>query len=126
MRVEDRAEITQAGHEVRHCLFRLYRQTMDPLTGLIDGEVAACWGDYSPLISEAGAMWLFTAPIIETMPLAFFREARRDIARRLQSRSSLVSQIAEGYTAAIRFFGMLDFEIEAPIDGYHLIVCRRK
>lgn len=112
MRREDRAEIEGAGVHVKHFLFALWKESAAyRRTALVDGEVAACWGDAAGTLEPEGAMWLFTAPVIERVPLAFFREARRGIAERLTMRSVLRSDVAVGYERALRFFSMLGFEI---------------
>lgn len=126
MRAEDRAEITQAGHEVRHCLFRLYRQSMDPLTALIDGEVAACWGDYSPLISDVGNIWMFSTPAIEKMPLAFAKEARAELMRLLERRRVLRSGVGVHYMKSLRFWSMMGFEITGTFGNIHIIELTRE
>lgn len=113
IRAEDRAEIEGVGLHVRHLLVALYRGSLYRRAALVDGEVAAVWGDSAPLISTEGAMWAVTAPVIERVPLAFFREARREIAERLQVRSVLRADVADSYTAALRFYRLLGFEIGA-------------
>ena len=115
MRAEDRAEIEAAGFAVRHMLIRLWRQSIEPRCALVDGEVAACWGDEAGLLADVGVMWLFTAPPVARLPLAFFREGRAEIARRLQTRRIIISDIAEGYDAALRFFRLLGAQISEPI-----------
>lgn len=117
MRPADRAEILASGHTVRHLLFRLWRASVEPKCALVDGEVAACWGDEAGLLSENGVMWLFTTPTVEKIPLAFFREARAEIARRLETRRTIISDIADGYDAALRFFRLLGARIGEPMPG---------
>lgn len=111
MRAADRAEIAGAGRIARHLLIALWRRSLDPRVGLLDGHVAAAWGDEAGLLDEEGAMWLFTTPLVERLPLAFFRQTRAEIAERLQVRRRLISEVAEDYTAALRFFRLLGFEI---------------
>lgn len=112
LRAEDRAEIENAGLHPRHFLFRLYSEsTLYRRAALIDGEVAAVWGDQAPLLSTEGHLWLLTAPPIERLPLAFFRETRREIRERLAVRSMLRADAASGYGRALRFFAMLGFEV---------------
>lgn len=114
LRPEDRREIEGAGLVVRHFLIRLHRRTMEPMAALVDGEVAACWGDEAGVLSDTGMMWLLTAPPVARLPLAFYREAKAEIARRLATRGTLVADVAADYDAAIRFFGMLGFAIGEP------------
>lgn len=118
MRDDDRAEIMMAGYVPRHLLIGLWRRTAEPRCALIlhddRWQVAAAWGDTAQLLADDGSMWFFTAPVIEKLPLAFFREARRDIAERLVTRDALVADVAASYAKAIRFFTMLGFSVGAP------------
>lgn len=114
LRLEDRAEIEAAGFQPKHLLFALWRASSWRRTALVDSEIAACWGDAAGALSLEGAVWLFTAPPIERLPLAFFREARREVAERLRVRSSLRSEVAAGYPQALRFFQLLGFAIGEP------------
>jgi hypothetical protein len=111
MRAEDRAEIEALGLKPRHVLFHQWRASIEPKAGLVDGEVAACWGDAAPLLAAEGSIWLFTAPPIERVPLAYFQEARRDIAERLRVRRVLRAHVACDYERALRFFAMLGFRV---------------
>lgn len=115
MRADDRAEFEMAGLNPKHRLYALHRMTMQPKTALVDGEVAAVWGDAASILASEGLMWMITAPCIERVPLAFFREARREIARISEYRQSLRSCIGGPYSRAIRFFTMLGFTIEPPV-----------
>ncbi len=114
MRAEDRAEFEAAGMVPRHRLHQLYRMTPRPLAAMIDGEVACAWGDAGTILGDEGLMWMVTAPVIERMPLAYFREARRDIAERLKVRRSLRSCIVCPYDRAVRFFSLLGFAVSEP------------
>lgn len=114
MRPDDRAELEKAGLIVRHALHHLWRESLAPRAALVDGEVAACWGDGGSLLGVEGRMWLFTAPPIERLPLAYFREARREIAAALQHRRVLRAHVLCGYARAERFFQMLGFRLGDP------------
>ena len=115
MRAADRAEIEAAGLVPRQMLMQLWRDSIDPKVGLIDGEVAAVWGDSAPLLAVEGSMWLFTTPAIERLPLAFYREARSAIRQYLGVRHELMAHVACDYVRAIRFFAMLGFKVSEPI-----------
>lgn len=111
MRAEDRAEIEAVGLVVRHTLVTLYRRTPQPRVALIDGQVAAVWGDAAPLLADTGVVWMFTADPVERLPLAFFREAKAEIAGYLTYRRSLRTQVACCYGRALRFLRMLGFDL---------------
>lgn len=114
MRPCDRSEIVGLGLEPRHVLSQLYRESPDPQMAEYGGEIAAAWGDCGGLLSSVGTAWLFTTPMVERAPLAFFRHAREWANNRLMVRQSLVSSIRADYTAALRFFAMIGFEIKEP------------
>ncbi len=115
MRAADRAEIEAVGLVPRHVLMQLWRASIQPKVALIDGEVAAAWGDASPVLALEGSVWAFTAPVIERLPLAFYREARREIAEYLTVRRLLRAHVSCDYDRALRFFGMLGFKASEPI-----------
>ena len=115
MRAMDRSEIEGAGMKVRHALNRIWRGSVDPRCAYVDSglgwEIAAVWGDEGSMLEALGRAWLFTAPPVEKVPLAFFREARKDIAQRLTMRRMLRSSVRADYTQALRFFRLLGFTI---------------
>ena len=112
MRSEDRAEITATGMQVKHFLFRLYAES--PLyrrAALVDGEVAAVWGDMAPLLATEGQMWLLTAPPVERVPLAFMREVKAHVKKHLEVRSVLRADASAEYERALRFFKLAGFDV---------------
>lgn len=115
MRAEDREEIEAVGMKPRHLLSARWRQSADPMAAIVDGEVAACWGDAAPLLSDEGHLWLFTAPPIERLPLAYYREAKADLGRRLAHRTVLRTYTTASYGRAVRFFSMLGFVPGEPL-----------
>lgn len=115
MRAEDRAEIEGCGLVVRHTLAALWRRSTLPRVAIVDGLVAAAWGDEAGVLEGTGRMWLFTAPPVERLPVAFFRETRREVAERLRVRRALIADVAESYTKAARFFTLLGFSFGAPV-----------
>lgn len=126
MRAEDRGEIDAAGLLPRHLLPRLWRASLDPKVAFVDGEVAVAWGDAAPVLARHGSMWMFTTKAVERVPLAFFREARSEIQRRLIVRASLAADVRADYAKAIRFFSMLGFEIGGafPVGPYGVLYRR--
>lgn len=120
MRAEDRAEIEGLGLDVRRTLLRLWLASAEPGCGLVDGDVAACFGDSAPLLSETGHLWLFTTPAIERVPLAYFREVRAGIAALLSRRLKLIADARADYTKTMRFFGLVGFKAgdEHEIGGH--------
>lgn len=116
MRAADRSEIEATGEKARHVLFRLWRQSSPRRAALVEGELAAVWGCTSPPLLTVGEVWAFTTPAIERVPLAFFRETKREVADLMQTRHALVSGVMDGYDKAIRFFGMVGFKVGVPTE----------
>ncbi len=116
MRAEDRAEIEALGLKPRHVLIQQWQNSIEPKTALVDGEVAACWGDAAPMLAMEGSIWLFTAPPIERIKFAYFREARREIAERLQIRRSLKAHVTCDYERSLRFFALLGVRFGEPMN----------
>lgn len=114
MRAEDRAELEAAGLVPRHVLYRLWRASAPCRAAVIDGKVAVAWGDAGGVLSDTGEMWLFTTPQAGLLPIAFFREARRDIAARLRGRRILRAHVIDGYERALRLYRLLGFAIGEP------------
>lgn len=115
MRAADRAEIELVGLKPRHVLMQLWRASIEPKVAIIDGVVGAAWGDAAPVLATDGSMWAFTAPVIERVPLAFYREARREIADYLRVRHLLKAHVSCDYARALRFFAMLGFNVSDPV-----------
>lgn len=131
MRPDDRREVEGLGVNCRRALLAVYRHSFYRRAAIVEGKTAAIWGCDGTLLSSIGHPWLLTTPTIEKVPLAFFRETRREIALMLETRTTLVSDIAEGYDRALRFFRLLGFTISVPHalgpDGqrYHQISLER-
>lgn len=114
MRAEDRAEIEGAGFHPKHIMFTLWKESAYRRAALVDGEVAACWGDAAGTLEPEAIMWLTTAPVIERVPFAFAREARREIQRLFETRLLLHADVAADYDRSLRFWAMLGFKIGEP------------
>lgn len=120
MREKDRAECLIAGAKPQKAIWRAWRNSIFTRTALIDGEVAAIWGlciSGQPgisLLSAKGGPWLLTAPPIEKLPLAFLKEAKRQLNEMLNLRPELEMHVAANYAEALRFVRLLGFECEAP------------
>lgn len=78
---------------------------------LIDGSIAAMWGICGTSIGHTAQAWLMTAPVIEKLPVAFVREARREVETMLATHSRIEGTVAKDYLQAIRFLRALGFEI---------------
>lgn len=119
LRAQDRSEIDGFGLSPRRALFHCWQQSPTPRVAEIAVDErwrpAAVWGDEGALLDPLGRAWLFTAPIIERVPLAFFREARRQIRERLQVRHRLISSVRADYSQALRFFALLGFQISEAL-----------
>jgi hypothetical protein len=114
LRAADRAEIQAQGVKPVRLLCRLYAQSHIRNTVFVDGEIAAMWGCFGTFLSIEGAVWLYTAPPVERVPLGFLRAARRGIDMMLRAHRVLLSDVAADYERSIRFMKMLGFHVAAP------------
>jgi hypothetical protein len=114
MRQEDRAEIVGMGLRPRRVLHDLLVDSVLARVALVDGELAAVWGLQSMMAADVGRPWLFTAPPIERVPVAFFREVRREVDGMLATRRRLETRVLASYEKSIRFFRLLGFRVSEP------------
>ncbi len=122
MRDADRREIENLGFGIKKALYRAFRNSVMCKAALIHGEVAAVWGlavslpyrqDLSPL-SDLGVPWLHTSPLIEDIPVAFVKVAKRELAAMRHLRPKLESFVAWDYKEAVKFLHILGFVIDKP------------
>ena len=95
----------------KHSLFALYRRTASPMAAFVDGEIAACWGDEAQALDDTGRMWIVTTPALRRAKLAFFRQARIEIAKLLEHRTRLICDVEVSYQPAIRFWRLLGCDL---------------
>lgn len=116
LRPRDRAECAGYGITPAKGLRASFRGATIRRTALIDGEIAAMWGSAGNALGHSAHAWLMTAPVIETMPVAFIKEARREVQRMLQTHDRLVGEVAVDYPQAIRLLHVLGFTIGDAFD----------
>lgn len=109
LRQDDLAELRAADIAPRHVLYNLWRQSFTRRAVWIDGAIAAVFGCTGTLAGGDGYLWLFTSPIIEKLPLAFFREARAQIRDFLETKTILETGVLRSYERSIRFWKMVGF-----------------
>jgi hypothetical protein len=114
LRLEDEIEVTSLGLTPKQAIWRSYRHAILRRTAFIGDEIAAMWGVNGQLLSNVGRPWLLTAPVIETMPLAFLKEARREVRDMLEAHPVLINHVQASYTRAIRFLELAGFTMEPP------------
>lgn len=110
LRPDDLAEAKTAGAKVRHLLTNLYLNSLMSRAAFVDGEIAAVWGCGGALAGITAEPWLFTASVIERVPLAFFRVAREQVADMLQNHHALETGCLKNYSRSLRFWKMVGFE----------------
>ena len=71
---------------------------------------SAMWGACGTALGHTAHGYLMTAPIIETMPISFVREARRELRTLLETHDRIEGEVAIEYLAAQRFLDVLGFE----------------
>lgn len=121
-----RRDVEGAVKKPRHLLNELYRGSVDCRAAIIDGQVMAVWGLFGSLVSSEAHPWIFAAAETERMPHTFYRLARVEIARMLETRTRLVAMCKDDYLHSVRFWSMLGFTVGEPVaNGYRHIVKER-
>jgi hypothetical protein len=120
LRPADVAEIRGVGVTVAKALWRGYRNSLRCRVAYVDGDPAAIWGvcvnthpRQGPL-SATAVPWLHTTAAIERQPIAFLREARREVAAMRCLYPRLENHVAANYTQAVRFLRLLGFTVDEP------------
>ena len=116
LRAADRAECAGYGVTPAVGLRRSFYAASYRRTGLIDGAIAAMWGICGTALGHTAHAFLMTAPIIEKLPIAFVREARREVKTMLETHERIEGEVAVEYHAAQRFLEVLGFELGAAVD----------
>lgn len=116
LRAGDHHEITCAGLSPRKALWRSYRQSIVRRTGIVDGQIAACWGLGGETLSDVGQPWLLTSPAIERIKMSFAKEARKEVRAMLDLYPRLEGYVAASYGQACGFLRFLGFELGNPIE----------
>lgn len=115
LRLLDCLELTANGSSAIDHLRRCYRGAVMRKTAFVEAEIAAAWGLHcGTLLSGEGHPWLMTAPPIERAPIAFVKEARREVERMLDVRPRLINYVLASYGGAIRLLSVLGFTIGEP------------
>jgi hypothetical protein len=128
MRPEDREEAECLGVSAQRMLWRSFRNSFWRRAHFIDGELAAISAVGGTLLGNVGNPWIITSPIIERAPVAYFREARREVDALLEIFPRLESLIGVKHKKALRFFSMLGFTIIPGEPGalFHVVVKERE
>lgn len=111
LRADDRAELEAFGLEPCAMLRRLAGESLFCKGAIVDGLPAAAWGCAGPMLSATGQMWLFTTPVVERVPMAFVKEARKAIAEVVSVKTSLVTSCLASYEKSLRLWAMLGFTV---------------
>lgn len=115
LRDDDMAELQAAGTGPMRALWRSYRQSTYAKVAFVDGELAAAWGLAGEPLGRSGRPWLLTAPSVERAPLAFVKEARKEVALMLTINPVLWGYVDDAYTRAIRLLELIGFTIGEPV-----------
>jgi hypothetical protein len=115
LRASDRAEVESLGIDVRVGIRNSYRNAILRKTYLVDGEVAAMSGLCGSMLGDIGEPYLMTAPPVERVPLAFFKQAKIAVAEMLTLKLRLEGHVAANYTRACRLLERLGFALGEPL-----------
>jgi len=114
LRDGDRLEVTSLGTTPAEALRKSFKHAIFRRTALIEGQIAAVWGLGGSMLGDTGYPWLLTAPIIETLPLSFVREARGQVWDMMSRKRRLEGLVAADYRCACRFLQVLGFTLDEP------------
>ena len=115
MREADAREGQLIGFKPQWLLRSAFRGSIYARTAFIGSEIAAMWGLRAAILSETGQPWLVTAPVIETLPVSFIREAKREVAALLALKPRLEDYVIADYRGAVRLLEVLGFELDEPV-----------
>lgn len=114
LREQDQREITCMGIPIKRALLNSYRGSIRRKTAIVDDRVAAMWGVGGVFLSGKGIPWLLTSPAIEKAPIAFVKEAQREVRKMQAVYPSLENHVLASYHQAVGFLALLGFQIEPP------------
>lgn len=114
MSPEDRDEADDYGIPVRRLLWKSYRNSLWRKSHFVDGELCAISAVSGVLLGGIGHPWICTTPVIERVPLTYFREARREIDMMLRVFPRLETLISAKNLKALKFFRLVGFEVFPP------------
>lgn len=114
MREADADEAKALGGIPRYLLRASFRSSLYARTAFIGKEIAAMWGVNGDILGDVGRPWLVTAPIIETKPIAFIREAKHELEAMLYLKPILENYVDARYHKAVRLLEVLGFHVDDP------------
>jgi len=119
MREADKREVWAAGHLMPYdALDRSMKVSIEPLSGLVDGEAACMFGvGVSNALSRQGVPWLLTSDLVEEHAMAFLRRSKRWVASTKREYDLLLNFVDARNTMAVRWLGWLGFRLY-PAEPY--------
>lgn len=125
MRKADAREVRSIGYDPRFALRMSFRSSLYARTAFIGEDIAAMWGVTGDILSNVGTPWLVTAPIIESKPLSFVREVKREVATMLTIKPRLENYVIADYRGAVWLLEKAGFYLDPPAPyGRHGILFR--
>ncbi len=115
LRERDRAEMEGVGLKPRHVLHRLYRDALFKRAIVVDGATVAVWGVNGALGSSEGEPWIFATNKARSIPLTFFKVARREIGSLLEVKRRLATWCADDSLQSARFWRLVGFRVGDPV-----------
>lgn len=113
LRDEHRAGLIATGVNAHRELRDMFAASSFRYAWLVDGQLAAVGGVTGSMLSSAGQVWLAVAEDATRFPLAMVKEARRQLARILASKTELTTTILCGDKTSRRFAAFLGFRDKA-------------
>ena len=111
LRFEDGLELRNMGASPVKIMRDNFKQGLLRKTYFVDGRIAAMTGICGSALDDVGFPYLFTSSAVETVPLAFVKEARRSVNEMLKVKSILRGYCAADYAGACRLLEMIGFTL---------------
>jgi hypothetical protein len=107
-------EIAAQGLGPYTCLSRTFRGSLWAETAFIDGKVAAMWGLGGNAFDNFGIPWLMTTALVEKLPVAVVKEAKKATQKMLDLRPVLSNHVLASYRGACRLLEVIGFTLDEP------------
>ena len=114
MRRMDIDECKAGGWSPGRALRQSYRSSFYVRSAFFDGKIAVIWGMCGPVIGSISHVWALTTPEVDKAPFTFAKHARKELDLALSIKPVLITHVWAEYTQAVRFFGLLGFQVYKP------------
>lgn len=117
MRREHAQALATKGISVHHAMRLTYYASFLSRVAFLGGEPFAIWGCVGHFLSPFGLVWLVTTEMGTKHPLLLVKETRRQLNEMMVTKAQLLTTVADGDEAAMRFAAFLGFHVSHEIEG---------